>query len=68
MKQSAKFSWNSSDTKAFMNQALRVIAPYLVVIIPVLLTQIDDSWAYSAVTIYVLNRIYDALRRYIQGK
>lgn len=68
MKPSAKFSWNEADTKAFLHQAVRVLIPYAIVIIPVLIQQLPTDWAYSAIAIYILNRVYDALRRYVQGK
>ena len=68
MKQSAKFSWNKADTIKFFKEALTVLAPYLLVIIPVLIGQIPQDWAYAAVAIYVLNRIRSALVLWYSGK
>lgn|GEM_PF-5124430 len=68
MKQSARWQWNKADTIAWCNQAVKVLAPYLVVIIPVLIGNIDKDWAYSAVIVYILNRIWDALKRLQSGK
>ncbi len=67
MKQSARFTWNHADTIAWFNKAVAVLAPYLVVIIPVLISQLPKDWAYSAILIYVLQRIWDALRRFYTG-
>lgn len=68
MKQSKRWQWNRADTIAWANQAIRVLAPYLIVIIPVLIDQLPKDWAYATVTIYILNRIWDALRRWYSGK
>lgn len=68
MKQSARFSWNKADTIKFFKEALTVLAPYLLVIIPVLIGQIPQDWAYAAVTIYVLNRIRSVITLWLAGK
>jgi hypothetical protein len=67
MKQSARWHWNKADTLAWLNQAWKVLIPYLVVIIPVLIGQIPKEWGYAGITIYILNRIWDAARRWYQG-
>lgn len=68
MKKSLRFHWNIQDTKAFLWQAVKVLAPYLIVILPVLIGQIPKDWAWAAVTLYVLQRIQSALVLFIQGK
>lgn len=68
MKPSAQFSWNKADTIKFAQEAVKVLAPYLIVIIPVLIGQVPQDWAYAAVTIYILNRIRSAVMLYIAGK
>lgn len=68
MKKSLRFHWNKSDTQAFVGQAVKVLAPYLIVILPVLIGQIPKDWAWAAVTLYVLQRIQSALVLFIQGK
>ena len=67
MKQSVRFSWNSADTRAWLDKAIKVLVPYLVVIIPVLISQLPKDWAYSAIVVYVLQRVWDALRRFYDG-
>ena len=68
MKKSLRFHWNKADTTVFLQQAVRVLAPYLIVILPVLIGQIPKDWALAAVTLYVLQRIQSALILFIQGK
>jgi len=68
MKKSLRFHWNRADTQVFVQQAVRVLAPYIVVIIPVLVGQIPKDWAYATVTVYVLNRIWSAVQLFISGK
>ena len=68
MKKSLRFHWNKSDTQAFVGQAVKVLAPYLIVILPVLIGQIPKDWAWAAITLYVLQRIQSALVLFIQGK
>ncbi|TVL99536.1 MAG: hypothetical protein CV087_17405 [Candidatus Brocadia sp. WS118] len=65
---SKKFSWNREDTVKFAKDALRVLAPYLIVIIPVLIDQLPKEWAYSAAVIYVLQRVRAAIELYKAGK
>jgi len=68
MKPSKSGQWNRADTEKFLKDALKVLAPYLLVIIPVLLTQIPKDWAYAAVTIFILQRIRVAIELYAAGK
>lgn len=68
MKPSKSFSWNSEDTKRFFQETLRVLAPYLVVIIPVLVQQLPKDWAYASVVLFVLQRVRSAVELYLAGK
>jgi len=65
---SKKFQWNKADTAKFLQDTLRVLAPYFVVILPVVLQQIPKDWAYSAILIFVLQRIRAAVELYLAGK
>lgn len=68
MKPSKSFSWNSADTQKFLKESLRVLAPYLIVVIPVLIQQLPKDYAYSAVVLFVLQRVRSAVELYIAGK
>lgn len=68
MKPSKSFSWNSADTKKFLGETLRVLAPYLVVILPVLIQQLPKDWAYASVVLFILQRVRSAVELYIAGK
>lgn len=68
LKPSKQWQWNKADTLKFLKEALRVLAPYLVVIIPVLIEQLPKEWAYSAAVIYVLQRVRSAIELYKAGK
>ena len=65
---SKRFQLNKADAVKFGKDALKVLAPYLIVIIPVLISNIDNNWAYSAILLYVLQRIRVALELFIVGK
>ena len=66
--QSKRFQWNSADTQKFLQESLKVLAPYLLVIIPVLLQQIPQDWAWSAIVIFLLQRARSALQLFVGGK
>lgn len=68
MKPSKSFSWNGADTKKFLGETLRVLAPYLVVILPVLIQQLPKDWAYASVVLFILQRVRSAVELYIAGK
>lgn len=65
---SKRFQWNSVDSKKFLEDALRVSAPYLVVIIPVLISQIPDEVAWGATAVWLLQRARVALALFLSGK
>jgi hypothetical protein len=68
MKPSGRWQWNKADTIAFLKEALKYAAPYLIVIIPVLIGQIPKDYAYASAIIWVLSRIVSALTLWYQGK
>lgn len=68
MKQSKKMSWNKADTVKFLQDALRVSAPYLIVIIPVLIDQLPKDVAWTAIAIFLLQRARAAIEIYKTGK
>lgn len=59
-------SWklNKSDWIGWGNRTLQTLAPYLVVLIPVVIEKLPRDWAYATITVWVLQRIYDLLRRW----
>ena len=68
MKPSKRFTFNKADWVVWSHQAITVLAPYLVVIIPVLISQIDKDWAYSAILVYLLQRVWSFLKLWVAGK
>lgn len=65
---SKAWKWNKADTVKFLQDSVRVLAPYLIVIIPVLIEQLPKDWAYSAMVIYALQRVRSAIELYKAGK
>lgn len=68
MKQSKAWEWNKADTKKFLLDTLRVLGPYILVIIPVVLQQIPSDYAYASIIIFILQRIRSAVELYLSGK
>jgi len=68
MKPSKAWKWNKADTIKFFQDSVRVLSPYLIVIIPVLIEQLPKDWAYSAMVIYALQRVRSAIELYKAGK
>jgi len=78
MKESLRFQWNSLDTQAFIKKALIQTAPVILIYLGFVIEQTVDGFAWSdfvpnlvvqgTVTLYVVNRVYDALQRLISGK
>lgn len=64
---SKRFQWNKEDTKKFIDDLLKVSYPYLVVIIPVLISQIPDEVAWGATAVWLLQRARVALNLYKAG-
>ena len=67
-KQSLRFHWNNSDTVAWLKQTLVFLAPFLLALMPVVIEKVPRDWAYGTITLWVLNRLWDALRRFYAGK
>ena len=61
---STRWTWTKADTHAWFSQAWKVLIPYILVIIPAIIGQLPKDWAYTAVVVYILNRVWDAVRRY----
>jgi len=76
--QSKRWTWNSVDTKAFLNKALVQTAPVLLIYVGFVIEQIADGFQWSdfipnmvvqgTIVLYILNRAYDALQRLYKGK
>ena len=62
---SKAFTMTAEDRKAFMDQTLKSLAPYLVVIIPVMIEQLPKDWAYAAIVIWGLQRLLSYLLLWI---
>lgn len=68
MEQSKRFTLNKQDLIGWGQQTLTFLAPYLIALIPVFINQIPKDWEYAVITIWILNRIWDLLRRFVAGK
>jgi len=68
MKQSKKWTLSKQDWTAWGNRTLQNLAPYLVALIPVFIEQIPKDWEYTVIAVWLLNRIWDLLRRLYIGK
>jgi len=66
--QSRKYSFNRSDLSKFGKDALKVLAPYLIVIIPVLISNLPEEAAWSAIAVFLLQRVRVAIELFIKGK
>ena len=55
------------DWIAAGKRALIFLAPFLLVVIPVVIEKLPADWAYSAIVLYILNRLTDLLRRYVSA-
>lgn len=67
MTQSRRFTLNRWDWIAWGKNALWFLTPTLLVLIPSIIGVIPADWKYAAITIYLLNRIVDLLRRWQSG-
>lgn len=68
MNKSKRFTWNKADTIHFAQESLRVLAPYLIVIIPVLIEKLPQDVAWTAIAIFLLQRARSAIELFIKGK
>ena len=62
---SPKMALVKEDWIASGKRALIFLAPFLIVIIPVVIEKLPTEWAYSAIILFILNRLTDLLRRYV---
>lgn len=65
---SPKFSLNSKDINNWKENALKFLVPFLLVFIPAVIQVIPTEWKYGALVLYVLNVLYDLLRKFVAGK
>lgn len=65
---SKRFQFNEADAKAWATQALKFLAPYLIALIPVIIKQVPQDWAYAVAVVWVLNRLWSALTLWYSGK
>ena len=68
MAQSKAFSWNREDTMAFLKNAAIFLIPTAIVLVGSIIEIVPADWQYAAIAIWILNRILDALRRYVSGR
>jgi len=68
MKQSKKFTFNKADAIAWSKDALKVLAPYLIVLIPVMIEQLPKEAVWTGVAIFVLQRARVAIELLLKGK
>ena len=62
---SPKYALVKEDWIASGKRALIFLAPFLIVVIPVIIDKLPTDWAYSAIVLFILNRLTDLLRRYV---
>jgi hypothetical protein len=65
---SKRFKWNKEDTIKFAKDTFKVLAPYILVIIPVLIGEIPSDWAYASISLFILHRIRAAAELFVAGK
>lgn len=65
---SGRFSLNKSDLMAWGERTLQTLAPYLVALIPVVIDQVPKGYEHAVLVVWILNRIYDLLRRYVASR
>ena len=59
---------NYADLVAWGNNALWFFAPTLVILLPSIVGVIPVDWKYAAITMYILNRLTDLIKRFYTGK
>lgn len=68
MKQSKRFQFNKTDAIAWGKQTLWFLAPFILALMPVLISKVPSDWEYGVITLWVLNRVWDFFRRWYTGK
>jgi len=52
---------------AWGHRTLQTLAPYLIALIPVVISRVPPDYKYTVLIVWVLNRVYDMLRRWYNG-
>lgn len=65
---SKKFQLNKADLMVWSKDALKVLAPYLIVLIPVLIEQLPKEAFWTGVAIFILQRARVAIELFLKGK
>lgn len=65
--QSKRFSLNRADLVAWLKQTAWFLAPFILALMPVIIDKVPKDWAYGTVLLWVLNRLWDILRRWYSG-
>lgn len=68
MKESKKWTLNKADAIAWSKDALKVLAPYLIVLIPVLIEQLPKEAFWTGIAIFTLQRARVAIELFLKGK
>ena len=67
MKKSLQFSLNRQDLTEWSKNALIFLIPTLLVLAGSIVEIVPQEWKYSAIVLYVLNRVTALLKLYVQG-
>lgn len=62
---SKAFSWTPAQRKEFFETSVKNLAPYIVVLIPVIIDQLPVDWAYATITVFLLQRALSFFRLYV---
>lgn len=68
MQNSARFTLNRADVIKWIKNALIFLGPALLVLIASLIKAIPSDLKNGALVLYVLNVLYDLLRKWINGE
>jgi len=73
--QSTRFEWDSADTIGFLKKALIQTVPVVLIYISFVVGRVQGGFKWSdfiptlemqgVIVLYLLNRIYDALQRFV---
>jgi hypothetical protein len=66
--QSPRWSWNYTDTYNWCMQTIIFLTPFILALMPVIIEKVPREWAYGTVTLFILNRFTDFLRRWYAGQ
>lgn len=62
---SKKFQMTTKDWEVFANTTIINLAPYLVVLIPVIIERVPADWAYGTIAVFLLQRVWSFLKLYV---